>query len=149
MLSRADFALEPFVMMEALKREMDRMFDGFERGFIPGSFGVDAFPSVELADEGERFVVRAEVPGVGDGDLDVTYDRGAVSIRARRDAAAPEGWSIHRKERPSFELSRVIALPAPIDPERAEATLRDGLLEIALPKSPEAAPRRLPIKSAS
>lgn len=137
--------------MEELRRDMDRMFEDFERSFAPSSswlFGnVDGWPDFELLDEGERFVIRAEVPGMKESDLEVTYDRGAVSIRGRRDASVPEGWTVHRKERASYELSRMISLPAAIDPDGATATLKAGVLEIVLPKAPEARPRRLEIKS--
>lgn len=158
MLTRNDGLLDgvglvsPFAMMDELRREMDRMFEGVERSMghpsarrLAGAF--DGRPDVELSDEGDRFVVRAEVPGVKESDLEVTYDRGTVSIRARRDASIPEGWSVHRKERASYELSRVITLPSAIDADQASAALRHGMLEVVLPKTPEAQPKRLTVRS--
>lgn len=139
-------------MMDELRREMDRVFDGYERSMGIAPFGtlgrgMGGWPEVALSDEGERFVLRADMPGVTEQDLEVTFDRGAVTLRARREASVPEGFTVHRKERSSFELARTVALPAAIDVDRAEATLRHGALEISLPKAKEAQPRRLAIRS--
>lgn len=158
MLTRYDGSLDgvglvsPFAMIDELRREMDRMFESVERSMgLPSArrwvTAQDGWPDVSLSDEGDRFVVRAEVPGVKESDLEVTYDRGSVSIHARRDAAVPDGWSVHRKERASYELSRVISLPGAIDADQASATLRHGLLEIVLPKTADSQPRRLSVKS--
>jgi HSP20 family protein len=158
MLSRrnghANGDIGPFAMMDILSRDMDGLFAGLDRSLAfpstalrrlaPTSGGPGA---IDLEDAGDRFVVRADVPGVREEDLEVTFERGSITIRARRDAAPPEGHAVHQKQRTSFEMTRTVELPAPVDVDRAEASLRDGVLEIALPKSPEAAPRRLSIKT--
>lgn len=75
------------------------------------------------------------------GELD------AVTLRVARDAAATEGWTARRRMRTSYQLARTVSLPTNIDPEKAEATLRDGVLEVSLPKVPDAQPRRIVVHS--
>ncbi len=139
------FGLDPDALMEELRRELTRTPLPREAHGAGGH----AHEGLELSDAGDRFVIRVDVPGVTESDLEITYDRGAVSIRARRDAPAADGWVVRRKERASFEWSRAAVLPAPIEADRAEAKLCRGVLEISLPKTPDAAPRRVKITSAN
>jgi HSP20 family protein len=143
MLSRKDGfvrgvgLVSPFSMVNELRREMDGLLSG----------ELDGWPDIELSDEATRFVIRMDVPGVSEEDVEVTYDRGRVTLSVRRDTAAPEGWIARRRERTSYRVTRTVTLPTNADPERAHASLRDGVLEISLSKAPEAQPRRLPVRS--
>lgn len=151
-LSRGVGLVSPVAMVDELWREMDELLGAVGRSRWPSSplaHELDAGPDVELQDAGDRYVLRLDAPGVAERDVEITYDRGAVTLRLKRDAGAPEGWTARRKERSSFHLSRKFELPAHIDPERATANLRDGLLEIALPKVPAAQPRRLTVRTPS
>lgn len=142
--------VSPFSMVNELRREMDGLLQSVARsswGASPLSGELDAWPDIELSDEGGRFVLRMDAPGVRDRDVEVTYDRGTVTLRIHRDTTAAEGWTARRRERASYRVARSVALPANIDPEKADATLRDGVLEVSLPKAPEAQPRRLAIRS--
>lgn len=156
MLSRSDgFArgvglVSPFSMVNELRREMDELLhsvglSSWDASPLAGE--LDAWPDIELSDEGARFVLRMDAPGVRDRDIDITYDRGAVTLQVGRQTAAPEGWTARRRERASYRIARTVTLPASIDPEKAEAILRDGVIEVSLPKSPEALPRRLTVRS--
>ena len=144
--------VSPFSVVNELEREVDELLRAVGRSgwdARPLSGGLDASPDIALSDEGERFVLRMDTPGVRDRDVEVTYDRGTVTLRVARDIPVPDGWSARRRERPSYQLARTVSLPTNIDPEKAEATLRDGVLEISLPKAPEAQPRRLSVRTQS
>jgi HSP20 family protein len=156
MLSRSDRfvhgvgLVSPFSMVNELRREMDELLHSVGRSSwdpSPLSGELDAWPDIELSDEGARFVLRMDAPGARDRDVDVTYDRGAVTLRVARETAAPEGWVARRRERASYRAARTVTLPTDIDPEKAEATLRNGVIEVSLPKAPEAQPRRLAVRS--
>lgn len=132
-------------VMDQVRREMDRIV----RGHRHGSPAADAgWPRMSLYDAGEALVVRAELPGFDSDDLDLQVERGTLTLRGRRDEAAPEGFTAHRRERGAMEFARAFTLPAAVDPDRAEADLRDGVLELTLPKAPEAQPRRIDVRTA-
>jgi HSP20 family protein len=144
--------VSPFFVVNELEREVDDLLRAVGRSSwdaSPLSGALDASPDIALSDEGERFVLRMDAPGVRDRDVEVTYDRGTVTLRVARDTAVPEGWSVRRRERPAYQLARTMSVPTNIDPEKAEATLRDGVLEISLPKAPAAQPRRLSVRTQS
>lgn len=144
--------VSPFSMVNELQREMDGLLHavgGSSPQASPLAGGLDAWPDIELSDEGSQFVLRMDAPGVRERDVEVTYDRGTVTLRVLRDTSAPEGWSARRRERTSYQIARTVSLPTNIDPEGAEATLRDGVLEVSLPKAPEAQPRRLSVRTES
>ena len=143
--------VSPLAMVDELRREMHGPFENVGRSGSPPSplaSEIDAWPDIEIEDEGHRFVLRMEAPGVTERDVDVGYDQGAVTLRIARDTTPPDGWTAHRRERASYRFARTVSLPTNVDPEHAEATLRDGVFEISLPKIPAAKPRRLTVRSA-
>lgn len=138
--------LAPFSMADELRRVMgDFMADEA----LPSQAGLDRMPALSVTDEGDRFTVRGDLPGVTEGELEVTCHESTVTVRARREVPVPEGWSSRRRERASFALDRSFRLPVAIDAERAAATLRDGTLELVLPKAAQAQPRRLTVRTAA
>lgn len=138
--------LAPFSMADELRRVMG---DFLADEAVPSQAGLERMPTLNITDEQDRFVVRGDLPGVAEADLDVSCHDMAVSIRARRAVSAPDGWTSRRSERPSFTLDRTFRLPVAIDVERASAVLRDGILELVLPKVPLAQPRRLTVRTAA
>lgn len=129
----------------SLRREIDRLFDDMFR--MPGLTGVSAmtWPSVELSDTGREVRISAEIPGMGEKDVELTVQDGVLSIRGEKKSETEDkdrGYS----ERWYGRFERHIALPAGVEEEKAEANFRDGVLTITLPKSPEVASgRKIPI----
>lgn len=134
-----------------LRREMDRLFADFELGF--GSSPLRAFaglrPEASLWDEGDALVARFEVPGVSEKDLDVSITGSSVMVRGERKDDTPPGFTAYRKERGAVSFSRAITLPCKVDPDRAEATLKDGILTLKMPKAKEAQPRQITVQAKS
>ncbi len=133
-------ALSPFDEME---RMMDRMFaDFFPRSFLR-PFGWPSVaaewepqvPRVDVVDREEDVLVRAELPGVQKKDLDVAIRDSAVTIKANveREEKEEQG-DYYRRERRRGSFARTVELPAEVDGTKAKASLKDGILELTLPK---------------
>ncbi len=140
---------------DALRQEIDRLFSGFEResgndpSFDPdrGALGNRTWPRIHVRDTGKELKVHAEVPGLSEKDLDITVEQTSLTLRGERATEAPEGYSVHRTERRALKFARSFTLPSRIDTKRATATLKNGVLELVLPKVAEAQPRQIQIKA--
>jgi len=104
------------------------------------------FPPVNIYDDGESFLVRAEVPGLDKEALEVSVKGDQLTLRGERktQTAAPNA-SYHRRERDSGQFRRVVTLPQPVDAEKISASYKNGVLEVVLPRVPEAQPRKINI----
>lgn len=135
---------------DELRREMNRMFAELDRGFgTPrrNLLGAATWPRVDLLDNGDALVLRAEVPGMSQKDLDISVDQGTLTIRGERSDEVPEGYSVHRKERASYRFARSFTLPCQCEVDNADASLKDGILTLTMPKVPEARPKQITVKT--
>jgi HSP20 family protein len=105
-----------------------------------------AVPAFNLWDDGESFHAEAELAGLRIEDLDLAVAGSELRIRGKRQTPSGKDWVVHRRERPSGEFSRTITFPAEIDADRVEASLKDGVLSITLPKAPTAKPRKIEVR---
>lgn len=106
-----------------------------------------AWPATNVLEGKDAFLVKAEVPGLTEGDVSVSVEEESLVIRGERKAEVPEGYRAHLHERPSIAFTRKIPLPARVDAEGVTATLRDGVLTVTLPKAREALPRPIAVKA--
>ena len=134
----------------SLRREMDRLFDDFFRSPVLGSrFGgaAMAWPSLEVSDTDNEVRITAELPGMSDKDVELTVQDGVLTLRGEKKSEQEDkdrGWS----ERFYGRFERRIALPDGVDEEGCNATFRDGVLTVTLPKSADAQrSRRIPINA--
>jgi HSP20 family protein len=138
----------PFREMLALREAMDRMFDdSFLRSTM--STGRAASFPIDLAETDQGFLLRATLPGVGPEDVQITIHGDTLTIRAESKAQEErkeENWLI--REQRSGQYQRLISLPAPVDPDQAQAGFKDGILELTLPKAEQARPRQIKISGA-
>jgi len=103
-------------------------------------------PRVDIKEEDKRFVIFADIPGVDPKDIDVSMDKGILSIKGERKSEASEqNGKTTRIERSYGVFYRRFALPDSADAEGITANGRHGVLEIAIPKKPETTPRRINI----
>jgi HSP20 family protein len=102
---------------------------------------------VGLFDTGSELMVRAELPGVKDEDLDITLDQGLLTLRGERKVDVPEGYAVHRQERGNLKFARSFTLPCKVDAERTTANLGNGVLTMVMPKAPEDQPRQIAIST--
>jgi len=138
---------QSFAELEALRREMNRLFgDGatFERA---GRASPTSFPRIGLFDAKESLVLRAEIPGVTESDLEITVDSGTLTVRGTRRVEVPKGYAVHRQERPETTFARSFSLPCKVDADKTRAELKNGVLTLSLPKAPEVKPRQITVKA--
>jgi HSP20 family protein len=137
-----------FDAFDELRRRMDRVFADFDgRGAAPGLAAPGEAPRANVYDTGAELVVEAELPGVAEKDLQLTVTADTLTLAGERKVAIPEGYSVHRRERPGYSFSRSFALPVKVDAEHATANLALGVLTVTLPKAAEVRPRQISVKA--
>jgi HSP20 family protein len=135
-------------MFDELRREMDRVFAGFERDVTPDLSRADSWPRVSLYDTGAALVVRAEMPGYTEKDISISLEQSSLTLSGERKLSVPKGYSVHRQERgDASSFSRMFTLPCRVDADKSEAKLTHGMLELTLPKVPEERPRQITIQA--
>ena len=124
-----------------LSRMQERMGDLMGTFFgSPTRGGAGVFPPVKITETDNRFIVRAELPGLLAEDLDISVAGNNLTINGERTIKdRGDEVTYHRRERSAGTFNRVIALPSDIDAEHIEAGLANGILTISAPKA-EAAP---------
>jgi HSP20 family protein len=154
----------PFELMDRMTEEMDQVFDRMFRGFgLPrrswtrgtlepsGREGIWT-PRIEAFQKGDRFIVRADLPGLKRDDIHVELRDDALTIQGeRREEHEEEREGYFHSEREYGHFARTIPLPEGVISESAQANFRDGVLEISMQAAPSEAQRgrRLEIKEAS
>jgi len=129
--------------MDRLSREMDRLFGRAERAEQVG-----VYPSLNLYDEGDRIVLRAEVPGMSAEEIEIDATGKVLTIAGeRKRPKVDERASAHRRERGHGRFKRAISLPQEIDPDGVEARYELGVLEVVMPKAEAARPRKIEVAS--
>jgi HSP20 family protein len=128
----------------------DDLVGDFRRNFIESiAFPVDWISlepvreaTVDLVDEGNRFVVHAELPGVAKDKIDVTLTKGGIEISAETDVEKEDkkNFDFVVRERLYSHVYKQLSFPEEVIPEKAESTFRDGLLEVCIPKKKMTAP---------
>jgi HSP20 family protein len=129
-----------------LRDEMDAMFGRLAEGWMgPEDEFFRTLPSWEWEEGEKEVVLRAPVAGFAPEEVEVKLLGDELSVRAehREEAKGKENGRETRYGR----IERLVTLPAGVDPARIEAHLRNGMLEIHLPRLPEAAPRRIEVKT--
>lgn len=149
MLTRWD----PFREIMALRNQMDRMLGEWPEAFSgwgdSESAGWLRLP-VDVSESDEAYTVRASIPGVNPEDLDISVQNNMLTIRGEtRAEQEKEGDRWHIRERRFGQFQRTIALPNNVTPDQIGAEYQNGVLTLTLPKSEEAKPRRISVRSSS
>ena len=122
----------------------DRFFNDFFRP-VNGVAKKTVFPALNISSDDNSFFVRAELPGLGIEDVEVTITDDRLDLKGER--KYEEGVFLHR-ERTAGVFHRSLALNVPIDRNKVSASMKDGVLEIVLPKAEEAQPKKINIEIA-
>jgi len=104
-----------------------------------------SWPQVNVFDEGNSLVFKADIPGLSEKDIEVSIHQDTLTLSGERKKPDGSGYMVHRQERRALRFSRSFALPCPIDAEKAQANVCDGVLTITLAKIPEAQPKRIAV----
>jgi HSP20 family protein len=138
-----------FADFEALQRQVEQLLGN--RGW-PSSIRAaqrGAFPAINMGVTGDAVEIYAFAPGIDMAKLEVSVDRGVLTIAGERAHDLPaesEKVSVYADERFSGPFRRAVSLPEDADTSRIEARYRDGILRIRVPKRESAKPRRVEVK---
>jgi HSP20 family protein len=133
---------EPWALLNRLHREFDQSFDTVTRDATWS-------PAVDIHEEAERFVVHADLPGVKPADIEITTDKGVLSLRGTRqfEQRNDEG-RYSRVERVTGKFVRSFTLPENVQADTIKASFKDGVLELTIPKIAKPEPRRIEVQAA-
>lgn len=150
-LAERKFSNDPFA---AMRQEMDKIFEHFGNGFERAPFEsatlAEWSPRVNVSETEKELQVTAELPGIDEKDVEVMLDNGVLSIKGEKKAEKEEkNKNYHRVERSYGSFLRSVALPHEVEDEKAEATFKNGVLTVKLPKTFEAqqAVKKIAIKN--
>jgi len=129
-------------LLDDFRQRMDRVFDEVDTGRADG-----AWPRANLFDSGSSLLLKAELPGVADKDVQITMNQDVLTLSGERKSDAPDGYSVHRRERAPLRFARSFSFPCKVDPEKVTATIKHGILSVEIAKAPEAQPRQIAIRA--
>jgi HSP20 family protein len=136
-----DFGVFPnlgFRDSSRLSRDLDRLLYAFER---PHDFA----PRVQFEERADAWILRSELPGFSEKEIDLTVTGTTVTLRVQRQTE--EKAEGEQKASQSYRYERSFELPAKVDPEKVEAALKLGVLTVTLPKASETMPKQIAVKA--
>ena len=132
-------------LLPSLWANFDRLLDSWSD--LP-RLTAGAVPPVNVWEDGDAFHLEAELPGMSQEQVHVAVtNRNQVTIQGERRFEEDGKGRWHRRERGFGRFQRVLRLPLPVDADKVEAKLEDGLFRVTLPKGEEARPRRIAVKA--
>jgi HSP20 family protein len=136
----------PFGEMARWERDMERMLGNFFTG--SGSLATrEPNLDLDLYEEKDQIVVKAEMPGFTKDDIQISIADNALTIKGEKKKEEEDsGKDYYRSERVYGAFTRILALPAEINPDKVQATFKNGVLEIRLPKSEDAKKKEIKVK---
>jgi HSP20 family protein len=133
---------EPWHLLNRWNRDLDGLMGS-------PSTDVAFIPAVDVREEKERFVVKADLPGVTPDDIEVTAEKGVLTLRGERKSEQHEqSEGYERLERVSGSFTRRFALPENVQADLIKARFTHGVLEVAIPKQPVVAAKRVVVEAA-
>lgn len=144
---------EPFNVLTQLQNEMGKLLGGLDHQFHSNDkestvLTSDWIPAVDVKEEQDRYVIKSDLPGVEAKDVQVTMENGILSIKGHRQSEVKEEKeSYKRVERVSGSFYRRFALPDIADGDRIKAKLKDGVLEVVIPKQEKAQPKLINVET--
>ncbi len=139
-----------FNELTGMQQEMNRLFDEFfgerRQEMAEGAW----LPVVDVSETGTEIVVKAELPGMSKDDIELDLQDNVLTLKGeKKQEKKEEKESFHRVERSYGSFSRSFTLPVGVDSEKVQATFKDGVLVITLPKVEEAKQKKIEISTGS
>jgi len=135
----------------SMQREINRMFDSFFRtgwiedtGLAPAAWS----PATDIVENDTGYVVKVELPGMSKDEVKITMQENQLSIRGEKkheEEGKENGY--HRIERSYGAFQRCFALPTAVDASKIDASFKDGILTVTLPRSEAAKPKTIEVKA--
>ena len=142
---------EPFRELGTLQTEMNRLFNSVFDGPGQGNGGTlhRGMPAMDLVETDDHFVLRADLPGMGEDDVKIEIEDTTLTVSGERKAEHESGGEgYYRVERAFGTFARTLTLPQGVDPEAVTANFDRGVLEVRVPKPEARKPRRIEIGGA-
>ena len=139
----------PFFGLTRMHDDLDRLFSSVWRSQDDNGdfFPSDLTPAVDIYEEKDNLVIKADMPGIDSKDLDINITGDTLTIKGQKqkeEETKEKGY--YRKERIFGSFQRSIVLPSTVNPDKVEASCKNGVLEITLPKKEEAKPKQISVK---
>jgi HSP20 family protein len=141
---------EPFRELSSLQTEMNRLFNAaFDTP--TGNGGARRWtPAMDLVEGEDHFVLRADLPGMTQADVNIELEDNVLTVSGERKAEhESKGEGFYRVERSFGSFSRALTLPKGVDPEGVTASFTNGVLEVRVPKPEQRKPRKIAIGTGS
>jgi HSP20 family protein len=140
----------PFREVSRLRSEMDRLWDEY---FGPGRRAFQPMeeawmPAVDVSETADKVTVKAEIPGMEAKDIEISMVGDTLTIKGEKKVEREEkDENYHMVERSYGSFSRAMKLPAVVEADKVEATYKNGVLTVVLPKKEEVKPKAIEIKA--
>ena len=135
---------------DRLRRELDELFGWAGLPTSIRSVAPGTYPALNIGTTPSSVEVYAFAPGIDPSKVEVTVDRGVLTIAGERASTLPDEQdrkvSVYARERATGAFKRAVSLPEDIDPDRVSATYRDGVLHISIARRESAQPKRIAIQ---
>ena len=141
-------SLKPWLRITDLRQELDRLFDRvFESRWDEFPATGDWVPSLDLSETTDALVLKMEVPGMDAKDVQVSLQENLLTVKGERKQEKEEkGEQYHQVERSHGVFTRSVRLPIGVDGSKVNATFKNGLLVVTMPKTPAAKGFTIPVK---
>jgi HSP20 family protein len=149
MLTWRDRLPDPFNDFEDLQDEINRLFDLARSPEPRGIFEQSFSPALDIVENPDSYGVICDLPGTDIKDVEIQLTGSVLTIKGEKKSEAPtENGRVFKAGLGSGRFQRTIQLPMPVDPDRIEAVLADGVLKVILPKKEENKARQIAVKGA-
>lgn len=127
----------PLSMLSNRIKEFEGLFGNGEEGYLP---------ALDLREDANAYHVEIELPGLRQENIDVSFSEGELTVKGSRAWEKSEGTTWHRRERGAGAFERTVSFTVPVNGEKIDASFKDGVLTVTLPKAEEAKPRKVTVK---
>jgi HSP20 family protein len=143
-----DRDLEPVGTFDWLQQQINDLFEFPRFPEMQGLFDRRISPAVDVVEHPDHFRVECDLPGLDMRDIDLSIGSGVLTIKGeKKEEKVSDKTKVYRKETWEGSFQRTVALPVTVDADKVEATYRDGVLVIRLPKKEEARTRKIELKA--
>jgi HSP20 family protein len=137
----------PWREMERLRREMNQLYSDWPTRARWGT--APSYPAMNVWMDENSAIVTAQLPGVVPDDIEISVEEDTMTLRGKREPGEEtEGVTYHRQKRRYGSFVRTFRVPFRVDAGKVEATFKNGVLNIVLPRAEEDQPRKITVKSA-
>lgn len=143
-LTRREVA--PWVGLGELENRLQQIFNNWPAD-VEGANGSEWLPAVDVAEEADRYVLTADLPGMSREDIDLSITDDVVTLKGSRKTESEEKKKgYHRIERSYGSFQRAFRIPGGVDNAKVEASFKNGVLSVSLPKPETTRPKQIDVK---